>query len=77
MSTALSAVVVLNLLAFALHHLCDLVEVLWRYAVAGLGARRRIFEHLRSVTAHIVFPSWNAFLRAIAGLPAPCLPDRP
>jgi hypothetical protein len=45
----LSAVlVVLNLPAFALHHLCDVVDGPWRDAVAGLGARRRIFEHLRS-----------------------------
>jgi len=68
----LSAVLVtLNLVAFALHHICGLVEGPWRDAVAGLGARRRIFEHLRSVTAHIVFPSWNVFLCAIAPTPQP------
>ena len=73
-ATLSAVLVVLNLLAFALHHLCELVDGRWRDAVAGLGARRRIFEHLRSATAHIVFPSWNAFLRAMIGLPPPIPP---
>jgi len=70
--TLASLLVVLNLLAFALHNTCDLVDPRWQAAKAKLGARYRLFEHIRSITAYIVFPSWNALLRTIlTGVPPP------
>ena len=31
-----------------------------------LGTRRRLFEHLRTVTEYQVFPDWNALLSLLA-----------
>ena len=56
----------LNLIAFALHTACDLVESLWQQARQRLGARRRLFEHLRTVTEYRVFADWNALFRLLA-----------
>ncbi len=58
--------VVLNLLAFALHTACELAEDQWRRARQRLGTRARLFEHLRTVTEYQVFPSWNALVALLA-----------
>ncbi len=58
--TLASVLVVLNLLAFALHGACELAETLWQ------RARRRLFEHPRTVTEYQVFPDWNALLSLLA-----------
>ncbi len=58
--------VVLNLLAFALHTACELAESLWRRARARLGTRARLFEHLRTLTEYQVFPDWNALIGLLA-----------
>ena len=37
-----------------------------------LGARTRLFEHIRTITAYLVFPSWDSLFRSIrTGLPPP------
>ena len=64
--TLASVLVVLNLLAFALHAACDLAETQWQQARQRLGARIRVFEHLRTITAYQVFPSWNALVNLLA-----------
>jgi len=70
--TLASVLVALNLLAFAMHNACDLIAERWRQARARLGARARLFEHIRSITAYHLFPSWNSLLRTIiTGLPPP------
>ena len=70
--TLASVLVVLNLLAFALHTACDLTETLWQQARQRLGARMRMFEHLRSITCYQVFPSWNTLISLLAtGSPPP------
>ncbi len=70
--TLASVLVVLNLLAFALHAACDLTETLWQQARQRLGARARLFEHLRSITCYRVFPSWTAIMSLLAtGGPPP------
>ncbi len=56
----------LNLIPFALDTACDLVESLWQQARQRLGARRRLFEHLRTVTEYRVFADWNALVRLLA-----------
>jgi hypothetical protein len=58
--------VVLNLIAFACHTLAHLAQAAWRNAIEARGAKRRFFEHLRTITAYLVFPTWQQLLRAIA-----------
>jgi hypothetical protein len=70
--TLAGVLVVLNLLAFAMHNACDMIESQWRKARERLGARARLFEHLRSITAYHLFPSWHSLLRTIlTGVPPP------
>ena len=70
--TLASLLVVLNLLAFAMHNACDLVEAQWQQARERLKARSRLFEHVRTVTAYHLFLSWHSLLRTIlTGVPPP------
>ena len=62
----------MNLLAFMLHGACDLFEAMWQQARKTLGARIRLFEHIRSITGYLVFPTWEAlFDTHITGIPPP------
>src|SRR5208337_5549304 len=73
----LSAVlVVLNLLAFAMHTLCEIVDDLWRLARQKLGSRNQFFNTIAAVTAFLLFPSWEDFLQTIAFVKAPPAPPR-
>ncbi len=70
--TLASVLAVLNLLAFTMHGACDLFETLWQQARTTLGARIRLFEHIRSITGYLVFPTWEAlFNMLITGIPPP------
>ena len=53
--TLATVLVILNLLAFALHTVCETAETLWQQARQRLGTRFRLFEHLRTVTEYQVF----------------------
>src|SRR4051795_1639153 len=64
--TLSNLLVSLNLLAFAFHTVANLCVLAWRTAVATRGAKYRFFEHLRTITAYIVFPNWYSLLTAIA-----------
>ena len=72
--TLAGVLVALNLLAFALHAACELAETLWQRARQRLGARQRLFEHLRSITAYHAFPSWTALMTLLATGHAPPRP---
>ena len=61
-----SVLVVLNLIAFAFHTAARLAVLAWREAVSARGATYRFFEHLRTVTAYVVFQNWDHLLRSIA-----------
>jgi hypothetical protein len=63
--TLASVLVTLNLLAFALHTAARLALLAWRRAVIARGATYRFFEHLRTVTAYVVFENWDHLLRSI------------
>ena len=64
--------VVLNLLACAAHIACDLGEAAWPRARQILGARKRLFGHMRTPAASAVFPSWAGLIaRAVTGGPPP------
>ena len=47
----------MNLLAFAMHTVCDCLEDLWIKAREAKRARKRFFEHIRTITAYLVFPT--------------------
>ncbi len=64
--TLAAVLVVLNLLAFGLHAVCELAEAQWQQARRRLGTRYRLFEHLRTVTEYRVFPSWKALFTLLA-----------
>ncbi len=55
----------MNLLAFAFHTVCDCLEDLWIKARQAKRARKRLFEHIRTITAYLVFPSWEILLKTI------------
>jgi hypothetical protein len=44
----------------------QLCVLAWRTALAARGARYRFFEHLRTITAYIVFNDWTHRLQSIA-----------
>ena len=73
-TTLASVLVALNLPAFAPHTACELAETLWQQARLRLGARQRLFEHLRSITAYQVFPTWTALMTLLATGHAPPRP---
>jgi len=63
----LSAVLAtLNLLAFALHTVCELAKGLWRQARDRIGPRMTFFQHLRTLTEYELFPSWQHLLEKMA-----------
>jgi hypothetical protein len=55
----------MNLLAFAFHAVCDCLEDLWVAARTAKRARKRLFEHIRTICAYLVFPSWNTLMRTL------------
>ena len=64
----------MNLLAFAFHTVADCVDDHWKAARAAKGSRKRFFEHIRTLTVYLVFPSWNDLLDTlISAKPPPAL----
>ena len=55
----------LNLLAFAIHTVCDCLEQLWIDARTAKRARKRFFEHIRTITAYLVFPNWQSLMQTL------------
>jgi hypothetical protein len=55
----------LNLLAFAYHTVCDCLENLWIAAREAKRARKRFFEHIRTITAYLVFPNWDTMMTTL------------
>ena len=58
--------VTLNLLAFAIHTVCDIADELWRAARQKLGSRRQFFNNLAAITTFLIFPSWQDLLQTLA-----------
>jgi hypothetical protein len=63
--TLASVMVTLNLLAFAFHTAAYLAVLAWRAAVVARGPTYRFFEHLRTITAYVVFRDWTHLLQSI------------
>jgi hypothetical protein len=55
----------MNLLAFAFHTVCDCLDQLWTAARAAKRARTRFFEHIRTITAYLVFPDWSTLMQTL------------
>jgi hypothetical protein len=55
----------MNLLAFAFHTVCDCLADLWIAAREAKRARKRFFEHVRTITAYLVFPDWEALMTTL------------
>ncbi len=55
----------MNLLAFAIHTVCDCLEQIWIAARAAKRARKRFFEHIRTITAYLVFPDWPSLMQTL------------
>jgi hypothetical protein len=64
--TLASILVTLNLLAFAFHTAAYLGAIAWQTAVIARGPAYRFFEHLRTITAYVVFRDWPHLLQSIA-----------
>ena len=61
-----------SLLAFMLHGACDLFEAMWQQARKTLGAQILLFDHIRSISGYLFFPTWEAvFNKLITGIPPP------
>jgi hypothetical protein len=65
----------LNLLAFAIHAAAELADQTWSLALKASGARIRFFNHLRSLTVFVLFPSWDGLLKTLAFHPIPPQPS--
>jgi len=67
----------MNLIAFAFHTVADLVDEAWILARQAIGARKRFFEELRTITAYLVFPTWAALVESLrtATPPPPVIRD--
>jgi hypothetical protein len=64
----------LNLLAFAIHTVCDIGEELWRNARTKLGPRYNFFSKLAAITAYLIFPSWEDLPLTLAFAKPPPIP---
>lgn len=61
----------LNLIAFAWHTAMDLLEPPWRAAREAAAKRTSFFAHIVTLTAYVVFPSWQVFLESLATFTIP------
>jgi hypothetical protein len=64
----------LNLLAFAIHTVCDIGDELWRSARQKLGSRSQFFNNLAAITTFLIFPSWEELLQTLAFAKPPPVP---
>jgi hypothetical protein len=64
--TLASVLVTLNLLALAFHTAAYLAVIAWHAAVVARGTAYRLFEHLWTITAYVVFRDWAHLLQSIA-----------
>ena len=62
----------MNLLAFAIHTLRDLIASAWRKARQRIATRKRFFQDLAAITGYLIFPNRAALIRTlIDGEPPP------
>ncbi len=54
-----SLLATMNLLAFGLHTLLEFTDGNYRLVRSAVGARRKFFEHIRTLTTYLHFESWD------------------
>jgi hypothetical protein len=64
----------LNLLAFAMHTVCDIGDELWRNARHKLGPRYNFFSKLAAITIYLIFTSREDLLLTLAFAKPPPIP---
>jgi hypothetical protein len=69
-----TVLVALNLLAFAMHTACEIMDELWCLARQKHGSRSQFFSSMAAATAFLLFPSWEDFLQTIAFVRPPPAP---
>jgi hypothetical protein len=57
-----SLLATMNLLAFGLHTLLEMVDGSYRLIRATLGRRQRFFQHLEALTSYLQFESWERLM---------------
>src|SRR5262249_29385835 len=57
-----NVLVTLNLLAFLCHTILAIASEAYQKIRKKIGARKKFFEHLRTLTHYILFESWEAML---------------
>jgi hypothetical protein len=55
----------MNPLAFAMQTVCDCLEEQWVEARNAKRARKRFFEHIRSISAYLVFPDRQTLMTTL------------
>jgi hypothetical protein len=71
----LAAILVsLNLLAFAIHTICDIGDDPWRAARIKLGPRYNFFNKLTAIVTFLIFLSWEDLLLTLAFAKPPPIP---
>jgi hypothetical protein len=53
----------LNLLAFLCHTVLAMTSEAYQKIRIKLGARKKFFEHIRTLTHYILFPNWDALMK--------------
>jgi hypothetical protein len=66
--------VVLNLLVFAFHTVCNLVESACQGARQTVSSREQFFKTLQAMTAYLVFPLWQHLIETLAFERSPLKP---
>ncbi len=61
----------LNLLAFAWHTVLEVLEPPWQAAREAAVKRTSFFAHILMLSAYVVFPSWEVFLKSLATFTIP------
>lgn len=69
-----SILVSLNLLAFAMHTVCDITNQFWQKARLKLGPRYNFFNMISAAANLLIFPSWEDLLLTIAFAKQPPTP---
>jgi hypothetical protein len=69
-----SILVALNLIAFAIHTVCDISDELWSAARQKLGPRYNFFAKLSAITDYLIFESCADLLLTLAFAKPPPLP---
>ena len=55
----------MNLLAFAFHTANDCLETLRQQAREAKESRSSFFQHIRTISAYILFPSWGSLMNTL------------